>query len=487
MAVPFYAALREKYPFSRIYLLGNPVTNGIYRHSQLIDRFLDNPLDPFLSPIGTGAPVNLKQLMEGISELVKRLVSEQFDLLYNLQVLPMTAVLAGLSGARECTGMTVAGDGMPVIYGNIWAPYLFGVSASLMRPYNRLHRTEILLRMLGTHETPTIRPIAFIAPESIREMQAYLDDRGIKDNDFLVGLTPLANSPVKMWKNFEQLIKVMADRYDARIILFGSPQEDQAISELMAGAGTPAIKATHFNMNHLMAAITGCDLFISNDTGPMHLASLLDRKIIALFGPTTLLEVGPWSSAHIALQSKHCNSCYKVHCEVKPNCMDHISVEDVICAVDFLLNGDQQSRSRLSPDVMWHTSGDGASFSGEVEDFIAHNYLGYLENTVTGAGKKERTAPERNKPSPHPEGVLRFCMSFKKQIEEVLALLDNRGPAHMLIKANRHIATQCGFLKNIIVFNDMKFLDKRRSIVQDPQAYRMYYKGILSDMESFIA
>ena len=78
------------------------------------------------------------------------------------------------------------------------------------------------------------------------------------------------------------------------MIVFGSLSEDQTIEEIIGRYNTQALKATHFDINELMAAISGCDLLITNDTGPMHLAAAQGIKTVGLFGPETPVIFGPF-------------------------------------------------------------------------------------------------------------------------------------------------------------------------------------------------
>jgi ADP-heptose:LPS heptosyltransferase len=485
--VYFYGALRKKYSAAGIYLLGNDVTKSIYQHSTLIDVFLDNPLAGFIAKTLSGKRIDIKLLMESITELVKTLASERFNLLFNLQVLPMTAVLAKLASAVECIGMTLDDDGMPLISGNIWAPYLFGVSANLMRSYNRLHRTMILQRLLDSADVCDVNPASFITQKSVTKVQSFFDEKGIKDDNTVIGLCPTSNSPFKTWKKYDLLMHPLWKKYGAKIILFGSPEGDHVISEIIKRSGVPAIKAAHFNLNELMAAISGCDLFITNDTGPMHLASLLNRRIIALFGPTSIREVGPWSRDYIALQSTECQGCFQTSCDVQPFCMDHISVQSVLEAVDFLQKKERNGLADPSSPVTWFSPLTDRKFFNDLDEFISKKYLRLFEPTGSIATKQELHRTEDNALPRYDEMVVKSCKAFKAKALEAVKLLENRQKQHLLREINKELSTHFSFLKNIIVLNDMKFLDKRLTPYQDVESWKRYYTGLIDDAETFMA
>ena len=480
MAAHFYTALRHKYPHSHIALLGSNVTRSLYEHSGFIDTFFDNPLATYLDQVASGQAIPIRDLMEQITVLVKQFASEAFDLVVNLQILPMTAIIAKLSGEKETLGMTLSQDGMPIILGNAWYPYLFGTSANLMRSYNGMHRRFILNRLAGFNQHIYLDPAMFIGPKSIQTVQQFFDDNGIKDHEMLIGISPLASSPLKTWKQYDGLVKALWEKYDAKTILFGSDSEKDAISRIIEKFGVPAIPGIQFNPNELMAAISGCDLFITNDTGPMHLASLMNKKIIALFGPTITREVGPWSEDYIVLQSKICKECFQTTCSSQNTCMDHISIQDVIRAVDFFLNNNQEANEKASTCVTWQSPANEKQFSSSLDLAISNKFLRLLESqeshsTDPGIHQKE-TGP-----------ILEFCDVFKGKVINALGQLDRGCNPERLADIDKEITAGCGFLRTILIFNDMKYLDKRRTIETDPTAYRLYYLGILKDIDHFLA
>ena len=80
-----------------------------------------------------------------------------------------------------------------------------------------------------------------------------------------------------------------------------------------------------------------------------------------------------------------------------------------------------------------------------------------------------------------------FCGEFRAKIKNALMLLENNDTPDQLAVINNDISSNCGFLKTILVFNDMKYLDKRNTIQSDLRSYGLYYKGILEDIERFIS
>jgi heptosyltransferase-2 len=80
----------------------------------------------------------------------------------------------------------------------------------------------------------------------------------------------------------------------------------------------------------LIAMIGCCDLFITNDSGPMHLAAALRVPTLAIFGPTDEIATGPLSSTAVVLNKKvECSPCLLRECPIDHRCMTRITVDEV--------------------------------------------------------------------------------------------------------------------------------------------------------------
>jgi ADP-heptose:LPS heptosyltransferase len=91
-------------------------------------------------------------------------------------------------------------------------------------------------------------------------------------------------------------------------------------------------------LTQLAEAIRRSDIYIGNDTAPMHLAAFLGTPVIALFGPTDPIENAPYGKRESIIVRKDvgCNPCRNRECR-NLICMDAIEVDDVLEAVDRIL------------------------------------------------------------------------------------------------------------------------------------------------------
>ncbi|PXF58079.1 MAG: hypothetical protein C4B58_07880 [Deltaproteobacteria bacterium] len=160
-----------------------------------------------------------------------------------------------------------------------------------------------------------------------------------------IGFQISASRPYKAWpqRHFSELGKrLLADSEDVNIILFGGPGDEKIGKEIAEGitidpGQKPGIinLAGRLPLKKLPAALKGLDLFITNDTGPFHVAVALKTPTISLFVPSTLRHTGPYQDREIhkvIRKPRPCSPCIQKYC-TDPNCMSIISVEEVYQAV----------------------------------------------------------------------------------------------------------------------------------------------------------
>ncbi len=182
------------------------------------------------------------------------------------------------------------------------------------------------------------------AEETIKKL---LKDSGAEDK-ILVGVHPSSVWPTKCWpaENYAKLITRMEKELGLISVLIGGPK-DLEVSEQVArlSEGHPINLATKTSLTELMALMKHLKLFITNDSGPMHIATAFGVHTLAIFGPTTK-ELGffPYGEGHRVIEVKNlpCRPCALHGGKKCPlghfKCMKDISVEEVFNSVKEMLN-----------------------------------------------------------------------------------------------------------------------------------------------------
>ncbi|MCM8763340.1 MAG: glycosyltransferase family 9 protein, partial [Candidatus Omnitrophica bacterium] len=99
----------------------------------------------------------------------------------------------------------------------------------------------------------------------------------------------------------------------------------------------PIIACGRTTINELGYLIKRCNVFISGDSAPLHLACAVQTPFIALFGPTDpKRHLAPFKKGIVLYKNLDCSPCYKPRCKTQA-CMEQISPEEVLKAIDELL------------------------------------------------------------------------------------------------------------------------------------------------------
>ena len=143
----------------------------------------------------------------------------------------------------------------------------------------------------------------------------FLAETAQTSEQLLIGIHPGGNWEYKLWdaKNYAQLANALYKEQKASILLFAGPNERERQAQVAKMMDVPPILVKTENLRHLAALISACDVYIGNDTGPMHIAAAVDTPVVALFGSTNHIRSGPYGDKRTVVQSGinlGCNPCH---------------------------------------------------------------------------------------------------------------------------------------------------------------------------------
>ena len=160
-----------------------------------------------------------------------------------------------------------------------------------------------------------------------------------------VGLNPGASyGSAKRWypQEFAKVAKELSSKYD--IIIFGGPSETDIASDIEQALVDSSVKnyknlAGNTTITELINKIASLDLFITGDSGPMHIAAAFQIPTVAIFGPTKDKETSQWMNKKSIIVKKNldCQPCMKRTCPLQHhNCMKLIKAIEVLDVVNNL-------------------------------------------------------------------------------------------------------------------------------------------------------
>ena len=222
----------------------------------------------------------------GRLRLLKALRRDKFDLVVNLR----DSLIARCIGAKHW-GM-FHGDG------------------------NR-HAVTRYLEVLQGHgvDTTDVHPFLELTEGELIAAHNFLTKADLKPERLLIGIHPGGNWKYKLWdkKNFADVASILAEKHNATILLFASPNERELQTQVAEMMDVPPMLVQTDDLRQLAALISACDVYIGNDTGPMHIAAAVGTPVVALFGSTNPIRSGPYGDKHTVIQSGinlGCNPCH---------------------------------------------------------------------------------------------------------------------------------------------------------------------------------
>jgi lipopolysaccharide heptosyltransferase II len=147
--------------------------------------------------------------------------------------------------------------------------------------------------------------------------------------------------PAKRWlpERFAEVALAIAGRHPAQWILFGTSGDLERGAAIETALGAQCVnRIAQTSLDELARELSECALLLTNDTGTMHLATLMGVPVVAVFGSTEPRLTGPLGSGHEVIRHQvECSPCFLRECPIDFRCMKAITVAEVTASVSALL------------------------------------------------------------------------------------------------------------------------------------------------------
>lgn len=319
-ALPAFADLREAYPNAKIdWLVAEKC------------RFLLNAVPGIDSTysLDTSALLHFpsdRRAWSQVPSLIRDFRSRHYDYSLDFQGLMKTAFLGFLCGARKRLG-----------YSRELArefPAHWFYHRTLAKPQGQVHVLQ-LNRMLAelAGAVPSKSALDFVVAENDLRLVNFLLEKE-RLTDFVV-INPGGGWSTKRWslERYGNLAKRIKMELGLSVAITTGPGEESYYQTIAEHSGDCV--PSHFPVSflQLVPLFKKARMVIGGDTGPFHLACALGKAVVGVFGPTSPVRNGPWTSENEAItHTLQCSFCYGRTCATKNECMD-ISVDEVFFAV----------------------------------------------------------------------------------------------------------------------------------------------------------
>jgi heptosyltransferase-2 len=319
MCEPALRGLRRLFPDAQIALLVKPAVADLFAGHPALTRVLTYDTK------GRHAGLSGKWALAG------QLRRQGFDLAILFQNAFEAAFLTFLAGVPRRYGY--ATDGRSLL-----------LSDPIAAPDHRalVHQVRYywdLLKPLGLKGDPTA-PELVVFPEEEQAMAGRFAQGGLTTTDVVVGINPGSTyGGAKRWlpERFaevtERLCRTIRESREQQVsvVIFGAKGEEHLGREIAARLSSRSLVLSGATtIRELMAAVKRCAMLLTNDTGPMHIASAFQVPVVAIFGPTDWRTTSPFGSAHaIVRQPVDCAPCLLRECPIDHRCMTRVTVDQV--------------------------------------------------------------------------------------------------------------------------------------------------------------
>jgi len=318
MSTSAIAAVRQNYPNAKITILSNNLMAQILPEGYLYDELITiktkgNRVDePFLNQL----------------KLFYQLRKRKFDLAINLRwTSERGAVIAYLSGAKYRVSSGPK---------NVMGLYTNKAEAPAGR-YHEIHRNLDIAKAIGVEVLDEI-PVIHISNEEQKIADVFFTQNGLSDSNTIC-IHPGASRPIRAWipDRFREIIKLLIDKFDAKIIITWGADEENLARGIANGFGQNVIVSERTKtIGELAAVIRKSKLFFSNCTGPMNVAVAVRTPVVALLGSSDPTDWGAYGKLYTNIKSPLILEHYSDEDERKA--MEMLTVENVWKILESKLN-----------------------------------------------------------------------------------------------------------------------------------------------------
>jgi len=322
ICTPMISALSEGFPNATLSIVCKPHLKSLWQYNPYTNEIIVCDLKHDYKDIFS------------YFRLSREIKKKEFDLAIILPHFFQAGLVYLLAGIPNRVGYTFRHRGL-----------LFTIAIEPGKDHRKKHMVENYLdivRVFGIE--PKSRDYCLIIPDDKKsKAKNILRSFGITTRDIVIGINPGATyGSTKRWKKekYAELCDKLISHYEAKVIIFGGPEDIELaneISNLMNKRSV--ILAGKTDLDELAALISQCNLFITNDSGSMHISVAVKTPVIGIFGSTSPTWTRPLGHKDLIVKKDiACSPCFKRVCKYGTyECLKSITVDDVLREVEKII------------------------------------------------------------------------------------------------------------------------------------------------------
>ncbi len=322
LSTPAIKAVRDAYPNAHVAIMVRPYAEDIVEGNPYLDEVILYDKD--------GEHKNWLGMLRFVGELRRK----KFDTALILHPTNRSNLIPFLAGIPERVGYDKK-------FGTLLTKRLKD-----LKHLGEKHETDYNLEVL--------RAVGIEAKDKVLYMPIKKEDEKVIDRFFMlnnlnegngvIAFHPGASCPSKRWSayRFGRVADELIDKYKFKVVIIGGPQDVETVKQMhMAMLNTPIILSEEHSLGEVAALLKRCKIFISNDSGPVHIAVAVGTPVISIFGRSdpglSPKRWAPIGEKDIVIHKDvGCRECFAHKCEINFKCLEAITVGDVLNAAETL-------------------------------------------------------------------------------------------------------------------------------------------------------
>ena len=308
--------LKKKYPDSYIEWCTRLNASNLFKTNSLVDEVITIEDDAFF-----------------------RIKAESYELVINLDTSKISSAIAASTNANEKIGFVLNKKGFVEATSTSAQQWLEMSAFDDVKKANAKSYQQIMYEVLDLY-LPVEKPLIDI-PEKIKNniTQKEFVKKLIKKKP-TIGLNVGVGTrwPSKGWslKRWQELIEKLGyTKYN--LLLLGGPEEVETFKKLKNEYNFLPDTGCNNSLLEFAAIVDLCDLVVTADTLALHIATALNKKIVALFGPTSVSEIELYGKGIRLSSPEGCKCFYRKYCSEEISCMEKITSDMVIESINTLI------------------------------------------------------------------------------------------------------------------------------------------------------
>jgi heptosyltransferase-2 len=305
--------LRKKYPDAFITWCTKSNATQLFTNNDFVDEIITFEEDAFF-----------------------RINAEEYDIVINLDTSKISSSIAASANGKNKIGFVLNKKGYVEATSKASDKWLAMSAFDDLKKENKQTYQEIMYEILDLDKTKVAQPILSLTDDNIEKGKSLVKKWKLNKKHTIVGLNVGVGTkwPSKEWpaKRWEKLIETLNSK-NYQLLLLGGQDEKELITALCSKYKFLIDTGYNNTLVEFASIVNLCNLLITADTLALHIGTALNKKIIALFGPTSMNEIDLFKRGIKVTAPDDCKCYYNRYCSEEVSCMEKITSEMVMNAV----------------------------------------------------------------------------------------------------------------------------------------------------------